>query len=46
MVELWGLSTGSSKTDIILGQGDNGNIVSFDMGVSVPVICVGCAGSD
>ena len=33
MVELWGLSTGTSQTDIILGQGDNGNIVEFKDGV-------------
>jgi hypothetical protein len=33
MVELWGLSTGSSQTDIILGQGDNGNIVEVKDGV-------------
>lgn len=32
MVELWGLSTGSSQTDIIMGQGDNGDIVEFDSG--------------
>lgn len=33
MIELWGLSTGASQADIILGQGDNGSIVSFDKGV-------------
>jgi hypothetical protein len=33
MVELWGLSTGTSQTDIILGQGDNGSIVEFKDGV-------------
>lgn len=32
MVELWGLSVGSSQTDVILGQGDNGNIVEFAKG--------------
>ena len=30
MIELWGLSTGSGKTDIILGQSDAGDIVQFD----------------
>jgi hypothetical protein len=33
MVELWGLSTGTAKTDIILGQGENGDIVQFDEGI-------------
>lgn len=32
MVELWGLSTGTTKTDIVLGQSENGDIVEFDGG--------------
>lgn len=32
-IELWGLSTGSGQTDIILGQADNGDIVEYDGGV-------------
>ena len=33
MVELWGLSTGSAQTDIILGQSEDGSIVEFKDGV-------------
>jgi hypothetical protein len=32
MIELWGLSTGSGQTDIILGQSDSGDIVEFSGG--------------
>jgi len=32
MVELWGLSTGPTKTDTILGQAENGNVVEYDGG--------------
>lgn len=32
MVELWGLSTGTAKTDIIMAQSENGDIVQFDEG--------------
>ena len=32
MLSLWGLSTGSGQTDILLGHGEDGNIVEFKAG--------------